>query len=249
MIPDDFKEKRHLYEKLAEAVHRLLEQLAEDNHISIALVEHRVKQQDSLEKKNARPDKLDKYKHLEDVTDLCGLRVVLFTNEDCEAMTAAIRKNFKIDEPNSNVKGSNYEEDRFGYLSTHLVASLPETRTDLFEFRNLAKLKMEIQVRTVLQHAWAVLDWKLRYKSEREVPKELRRKLFRISALLEAADDAFSDLLHLVENLRAEYNSEIREGRLAIPINKDSLESFLFHSDVVARLLDECEQRSIMTCH
>ena len=160
-------------------------------------------------------------------------------------MSAAISNNFDIDYTNSIIKGADCAEDRFGYLSTHLIASLPEVRVNLFEFRHLAGLKMEIQIRTVLQHAWAVLDWKLRYKTENEVPKELRRKLFRISALLEAADDAFSDLQKSANSLRAEYSSEIRQGKFDISINRDSLEAFLFQSATVRDVLDRCELRGI----
>jgi ppGpp synthetase/RelA/SpoT-type nucleotidyltranferase len=245
MIVDDFEAKRRLYEQLASAVRPLLEQLAAENKISVALVEHRVKERDSLSQKIARPDKADKYNSLEDITDLCGLRIVLYTNEDCEVMTKAIREHFDIDDDNSVIKGADYEEDRFGYLSTHLIALLPQARTNLFEFRHLAKLKMEIQIRTVLQHAWAVLDWKLRYKSESEVPKEFRRKLYRISALLEAADDAFSELQQSVESLRTEYGSEISQGKFSLPINRDSLESFLLQSDAVNAVLSECERSGI----
>jgi ppGpp synthetase/RelA/SpoT-type nucleotidyltranferase len=245
MISDDFESKKPLYERLAKAVRPLLEQLATENKIAVALVEHRVKEQDSLEQKIGRPDKSGKYNKLEDITDLCGLRIVLFTNEDCELMATAIRNNFDIDDANSIIKGSDFEEDRFGYLSTHLVASLPQTRTKLFEFRHLANLKMEIQIRTVLQHAWAVLDWKLRYKSEIEVPKEFRRRLFRISALLEAADDAFSDLQCSVKNLRDEYTNEIRQGKFSIPLNRDSLESFLLQSETVKAVFDRCDRLGI----
>jgi putative GTP pyrophosphokinase len=245
MIADEFKEKRHLYERLALAVRPLLERLALENKIEVAVIEQRVKEQDSLESKIARPDKAGKYHKLDDITDLCGLRIVLFTNEDCKVMSDAISENFAIDSANSIIKGVDYEEDRFGYLSTHLIAALPRARLNLFEFRQLANLKMEIQIRTVLQHAWAVLDWKLRYKTEREVPRELRRKLFRISALLEAADDAFSDLLYLAKDLRAEYDSEIRQGKFVISINKDSLESFLLRSEAVQDVLSRCEQRGV----
>src|SRR5262249_29178365 len=121
-IASDFAAKRQLYEQLAKAVRPLLEQLAAENNIPVALVEHRVKEQESLERKVIRPDKAGKYKDLVDITDLCGLRIVLYTNEDCEAMTKAVRDNFDIDDVNSIIKGANYEDDRFGYLSTHLIA-------------------------------------------------------------------------------------------------------------------------------
>ena len=205
MISDEFKAKRFLYVELERAARPLLEQLATESGIAVALIEGRVKAETSFDEKISRSDKEGKYQCLEDVTDICGLRVVLYTAGDCQTIIAAIRENFSVDENNSIVKGKDFEEDRFGYSSTHLIASLLPERVELFEFRKLAKLKMEIQIRTVLQHAWAVLDWRLRYKTEKETPRELRRKLYRVSALLEAADDTFWDLLQRSEGLHSRY--------------------------------------------
>lgn len=245
MIAEEFKRRRYLYEQLVRAVRPLLQRLAADHGVEVALIEDRVKEQDSLEHKIGRPDKAGKYEKLDDITDLCGLRIVLFTNEDCVVMSEAISQNFTIDLENSVVKSDSYSDDRFGYLSTHLIASLPQNRVALFEFRHLADLKMEIQIRTVLQHAWAVLDWKLRYKTEKEVPRELRRKLFRISALLEAADEAFSDLQLSAVNLRSEYDKDIRTGKFGIPLNRDSLQSFLSQSVTASGVIERCKQRGI----
>jgi hypothetical protein len=51
-----------------------------------------------------------------------------------------------------------------------------------------------VQVRTVLQHAWASISHALQYKQEDDIPRALRRRLARISALLEVADEEFAEL-------------------------------------------------------
>jgi putative GTP pyrophosphokinase len=60
--------------------------------------------------------------------------------------------------------------------------------------KQYADIRAEIQVRTALQHAWSAVHHKLEYKSSTEAPPELRRRLFRLSALFELADEQFSEL-------------------------------------------------------
>jgi trimethylamine:corrinoid methyltransferase-like protein len=52
----------------------------------------------------------------------------------------------------------------------------------------------EVHVRTVLQHAWAAISHSLQYKKEDDVPAALRRRLNRLAALLELADQEFTTL-------------------------------------------------------
>lgn len=56
-------------------------------------------------------------------------------------------------------------------------------------------LKAEIQVRTTLQHAWASIEHKLRYKSDIKLPEEERRELSSIAASFESYDKAFKRIL------------------------------------------------------
>ena len=68
------------------------------------------------------------------------------------------------------------------------------------EWKKFSGIKFEIQIRTVLQHAWSAISHKLEYKTVNDVPKKMRRQLFRISALLEIGDQEFSSLRQISEN-------------------------------------------------
>ncbi len=227
LILNQYDESAGDYQRLAQSIESLVGQIIKSINIDEVRITSRVKDRSSLSDKLDRPDKFDKYKTLTDITDICGIRVTTFTQEVAQTVVEELRKHFIIDEENSVDKSKQQEDDRFGYRSTHLVVSLRKNRCGLIENFGLSGLKAEIQVRTVLQDAWASLDWKLRYKSKVEVPREIRRKLYRISALLEAADDAFSDINSIVHDLRESYSEKIDEKNNEIPINRESLSLYI----------------------
>ncbi|HUT91460.1 MAG TPA: RyR domain-containing protein [Thermoguttaceae bacterium] len=69
------------------------------------------------------------------------------------------------------------------------------------------KFKAEIQVRTLLQHAWAAFGHDRLYKSEFEVPRRWRRDANRIAAALEEADEGIGRTIRGVERYRSYYGS------------------------------------------
>ncbi|MGE8941079.1 GTP pyrophosphokinase [Leptospira interrogans] len=183
-----------------------------------------------------------KYDRLGSVTDLSGVRIVAYYQRDVDKICRVIEDNFLVDWDNSVNKSISSDADRFGYASLHYIVSHAPNRNDLPENIAFTGLKAEVQVRTVLQHAWAVLDRKIRYNNEEDVPREVRRKLFRVSALLEAADENFSEVERIVGGLREEYSSQIKAGDLGQEVNLDSLEVFMRESAAVGELVVKSER-------
>ncbi len=79
----------------------------------------------------------------------------------------------------------------------------------------------------MLQHAWASISHKLDYKAASEAPTELRRQLFRLSALLELADEDFASLRDRSKSIADQYRREVNLGQLDIPLNHASLTQYL----------------------
>ena len=67
----------------------------------------------------------------------------------------------------------------------------------------------------------------MRYKTAKEVPLNLRRKLFRLSALLELGDEEFSNLKKLTEKVERIYSRDVLKGKLDVDINLNSLAIYL----------------------
>jgi len=211
------------YEKLAEEVAYALKAELSAAHVEFASITSRAKSIESFLWKNQRKSYADPFR---EITDFAGARVVYLYSSDFEAISALIRNNFEVLETVEKREESG--TDRFGYLATHFLVRVGE-RFSGPRYNELKQLICEIQVRTALQDAWAVISHHLVYKSEQETPVQLRRRINALAGLLETADDQF-------DRLRAERSKYIADlskaatdevALLQQGINLDSVQLFL----------------------
>lgn len=196
--------------------------------VQVQFVTWRLKDRTSLAHKLARPDKT--YQALWDVTDLVGVRVATYFEDTIEDVARLIEERLPVDLRHSTDKLRFTDSGRFGYRSLHYVCAAPPEHEPHPDFR------LEIQIRTVLQHAWAEIEHDLGYKAQDLVPEPIRRRFSRIASLLEIADQEFvsirRDLLHYQSAVRA----ELTQGQ-SLPLDTVSLDS-LTQTDEV-RALDQ----------
>jgi Uncharacterized protein conserved in bacteria len=176
------------------------------------------------------------------MTDLTGVRVIVYYNDDVDAISRLIVEEFDVDRANSMDKRQTLEPQEFGYQSVHYVVHIPSSRSGLTEWRRFTALRAEIQVRTVLQHAWAAISHKLAYKREADIPSALQRKLFRLSALLELGDDEFASLRDQTHALSQEINLQIEQGKPDISLDLVSLREYLAAASETTTLVTYVEQ-------
>src|SRR5262249_14104459 len=151
----------------------------------------RVKSIESAIEKIARKEYTNPVKQ---ITDLSGIRVITYLEEQVSAVSAVVKELFEVDAKNSLDRTEILGEDRVGYRSTHFVCKLGKKRLQLPEYQALGDLKFEIQIRTVLQHAWAELAHDRSFKFGAALPAIIQRKLNLYSGLLEIADSAFDEI-------------------------------------------------------
>lgn len=244
MVQQDFDREYeravNLLPEFGEYLGSLFKILLKDGTIQIHRIDYRVKGKKSTQLKLARPRKGPGDtgpRTLDTVTDLLGLRIITYFTEDVDRVADIITPQFTIDTTNSVDKRATLDPDRFGYLSLHYVAELNPSLTGLPEYQRYRGIKFEIQIRSILQHAWAEMQHDLGYKTEEAVPHAARRKFALAAGLLEVADDLFVNLRHELGRHQDETRATIGGGDSADPIliDQDSLAAFVQSSERVAQ--------------
>lgn len=226
MILDEYRGKLPIYNDLMNVVLRLLRTCLDENHIIVSGLEGRVKTEQSLAGKLEL--KGYKYHSIEDVTDVLGARIITYYSDEVDIVSALIENLFEIDWDNSVDKRKMLEIDRFGYLSLHYVCRIPESLHKDLERPELNRLRFEIQIRSVLQHAWASMYHDIGYKSAVEIPVEYKRNMTRLAGMLELADEQFCRIRKEINDFRRMVQSMVADGNFdEVPLSADTFRSFL----------------------
>lgn len=232
----DYEDRCGILEDLGPVVERLIQELLRAAGIDAHSIRHRIKTKDSLQRKVGTKDA--SYDGLGDVHDLLGLRVITFFPGEVDRAAKVIEREFTIDHENSVDKRALLDPDRFGYLSLHYVASLDESRAQLTEHARFENQKFEIQIRSILQHAWAEIEHDLGYHTAGAIPDSFRRRFSRLAGLLEIADDEFETLRNEIAQYQSSVNKDISKAPESVPIDQDSILA-LIRSNKIIRDLDQ----------
>ena len=215
-----------VYSEMAEKIPDSLKGFFSEAGFIVASVEHRVKTEESLTGKLLL--KGSKYKDIFDVTDIVGLRVITFYVDDVDKVASVLERLFEIDWENSIDKRKAHEIDSFGYLSLHSICRIPESHYSDPKRPELNQIRFEVQMRTVLQHAWANMNHDTGYKSGVEIPNEYRRTMSRLAGILELVDDEFSRIRRELADYRRRVQSLVSSGNLdEVQLDGDSFRSYL----------------------
>jgi ppGpp synthetase/RelA/SpoT-type nucleotidyltranferase len=203
--------------------------------LTVLTVEHRVKAEKSLAGKLERNG--DYYNVFEDLTDILGCRIVCFLSDEIDAIGKKVEESFVIDWENSSDKRALIKDDTFGYLSLHYICSLPFG--DKWPDEICGK-KFEIQIRTILQHAWSAINHDIGYKSDFGVPRDVRRQFARLAGLLELADDEFvrarDNMVGYTEDIRRRIITDEADD---VTINMISLNEYVLNNRKMRGLINE----------
>lgn len=139
------------------------------------------------------------------LTDMLGLRIICAFMEDTENVVTQLSSFLTVREIEHKGFGQSFRE--FGYESVHVLIDIPEDCRPTEHLTPVLPEDMvfEIQVRTILQDAWAEVEHELIYKTDfNPFDKPLRRKLAAINANLNLADTIFQEIRDYQNKLQAE---------------------------------------------
>jgi putative GTP pyrophosphokinase len=150
--------------------------------------------------------KLLKNQEEPEIFDLIGLRVICPFLEDLKLVEKILRDQFSVLEVDK--KGSHFSFKEFGYESVHFLIEIP---ADIVKQRGDSGCTVaEVQIRTILQDAWAEVEHELVYKAEfTPFDDPLKRKLAAVNASLSLADSIFQE----IRSYQKQLNGELEKRR------------------------------------
>ena len=175
----------------------LVTELLDDAGINYLSVTGRTKSVESFAAKAGRTvdGRLQYADPLTEITDQIGVRVVTFLRGDVTAVAEVLADQFSVFD-DRDMGRETARQGRFGYASRHLLVAPDPLKALPAAYQGLKGHTASVQVRTILQHAWAEFEHDVRYKGS--IPQEhvpdLDRRFTLAAGLLELADREFSEI-------------------------------------------------------
>lgn len=154
----------------------------------------------------------------DDIQDIVGVRVNVFHSTVIPEAITIFGDSFEVIKSVDKAAETRVAGG-FGYGSHHLVLRVTEDMEDLADF---VGMRFEVQIRTVLQHAWAEFEHDIRYKQGLGAPSPQVDRLFTLAAgLIELADNQFDEIAALKDPAHhadsdIEISAETLPGILAV---------------------------------
>jgi putative GTP pyrophosphokinase len=212
----------------------LLEACLQDANVKYQSVQARVKTRKKLREKYLDPTR--DYARLDDITDLAGLRVITYYDDDeIDRVVELVEKQFKVDDKES-VDKRNTDPDRFGYRAVNLICRHRDPRASDVEYKRFAGVVCEIQVTSILGHAWSEIEHEW-YDLKDAYPPAVKRRFSIISALFELVGREFVD----IRKSRSDYERGMAlrfEAKIAdeVPVDALSLKTFIEQEPLVKEI-------------
>ena len=142
----------------------------------------------------AKLDRVDLDDPIAQMTDLIGVRVITYVHRDVAAVAALLAEAMQV-EDDRDMGEETAMQGRFGYASRHLQLRLDDA--DRAAYPTIGGRQVQVQIRTVLQHAWAEFEHDIRYKGSvpAEHAQDFDRRFTLAAGLIELADREFSSIL------------------------------------------------------
>lgn len=185
-----YMERYSLYEEFAGRIGNLLGNLVEGEGIEVYSVIAKAKTPEEF-LLDARAIELGDQPNLSTIPDLCTIRILVNFPDDVMKVEEIIQGEFLADMSRSIPLASLDAPDRHGYPAVSWVLALAKERAALREWAKYKDLPFTLEIRTVLQEAWAANAPKVSLPTDSATKKKMQRKLLRLGALLEEADEGF----------------------------------------------------------
>lgn len=147
------------------------------------------------------------------ISDLIGIRIVCLYEDQIPVVSEVLQRHFKTLDVTDKIAAVESTEDSFGYKGLHLDLALSAEMASQPKYQPYADRPFEVQIRSLIQDAWSVLDHKIKYK--KSIPNDLKRRINILSALFELADREFKE----IRNATAELMQQATVAPISDPLD------------------------------
>ena len=138
---------------------------------------------------------------LKEIEDLAAARIITYVMRALPEVEQAVYREFKVIQ-RSDKSEQLLQKAQVGYRSIHLIVEMKDERAALLEYQEFAQLRAEVQIRTILQHAWAEIEHDMRYKPSAEPNLVLSQRFTALAGLIEVGDREFEQIYDIAEKRR-----------------------------------------------
>lgn len=168
---EEYEKDKYLeYQNFASMVAAVLEAALKSSGDEFCLweIQKRAKGSSSLRKKLLDRKLLEHLNIENEIKDLAGCRLIFYSNDDVDKFISSgiVKENFDVDWNESRIHHPVEENQDAAelYRAHHYLVSLKKNRTALPEYASYLNLKCEIQIQTILNHAWSETGHDVIYK-------------------------------------------------------------------------------------
>lgn len=226
---------REHHKKYADLVLGMIRTALSDRQIEVAHMSAREKDPVSLEKKcqkqirNEAGELVYKYSDFRnEIMDCAGVRIVTYLLDDVKEVAKVVKELFDVNEQHSEDKLELLGANKVGYLSTHYIVTLKDDKIRAGE--NIYRgLTCEVQIRTILEDAWAQIFHDRQYKTQlRTVDSDdLSRRTNLLSGSLELLDYQISEVVTAYDRLSGADGVKRLRAILDEPVSRSSLLAYI----------------------
>lgn len=185
-ILNQYDQQKKIYADFLERTITLMREFIEPDGPTIHSIEGKIKEKEQLMAKLGNQKK--SYSRLNDVPDIASIRIITYFEEEVRVVSEIIRREFNVFPSPEQPKALLTDPNRFGYISMRLQVGLLDNRLELIEYRKFKGFLIELQIRSVLQHAWLEINKHLNFQTKDCCPQKKQREYARIIGLFELTD-------------------------------------------------------------
>jgi ppGpp synthetase/RelA/SpoT-type nucleotidyltranferase len=242
-----YDEVRPTYRALVDKLQDLLEELFEaedvDYEWTTTWLASRGRFEDSLCRALRNGEEIED--PFRDLPDFAGVTVIVSALPEIDAVADLVERELDVDHDASvSAEAAETRREDFsrkpplGYEGVRYATQITSGRAQLTEWKPYRDLRAQVEVQTVLQHAWEMLDQNLPYYEGSSYPPTARLDLGDLEGLIAAADRQHEQVWGSLDEEHKRYQELVGRRELDLELNGESVAAYLDSSDTVAALVE-----------